>query len=156
MQRGEIDLVIVGSDRTLGRTGEVANKIGTYTKAVLAARHGIPFYVAIPLSTIDWNLRAAWTFRLKNAARTKSWARGASAANAKANRRASTCAWPIPTSGARNPGFDVTPAGIDHRHHHARRNISSRDQLWKNRDANWDLPVKGIVAKTELASGERN
>ena len=37
MQRGEIDLVIVGSDRTLGRTGEVANKIGTYTKAVLAA-----------------------------------------------------------------------------------------------------------------------
>ena len=57
MQRGEVDLVIVGSDRTLGRTGEVANKIGTYTKAVLAKRHGIPFYVAIPLSTIDWNLR---------------------------------------------------------------------------------------------------
>jgi methylthioribose-1-phosphate isomerase len=49
MQRGEIDLVIVGSDRTLGRTGEVANKIGTYTKAVLARRHSIPFYVAIPL-----------------------------------------------------------------------------------------------------------
>ena len=43
--------------RTLGRTGEVANKIGTYTKAVLAKRHGIPFYVAIPLSTIDWNLK---------------------------------------------------------------------------------------------------
>src|SRR5579859_219093 len=39
MQRGQVDLVIVGSDRTLGRTGEVANKIGTYTKAVLAARH---------------------------------------------------------------------------------------------------------------------
>ncbi|PWU14988.1 MAG: S-methyl-5-thioribose-1-phosphate isomerase [Verrucomicrobia bacterium] len=58
MQRGEIDLVIVGSDRTLGRTGEVANKIGTYTKAVLAKRHRIPFYVAIPLSTIDWNLKS--------------------------------------------------------------------------------------------------
>jgi len=57
MQREEIDLVIVGSDRTLGRTGEVANKIGTYTKAVLAAWHKIPFYVAIPLSTIDWNLK---------------------------------------------------------------------------------------------------
>src|SRR5688572_10403478 len=57
MSRGEIDLVIVGSDRTLGRTGEVANKIGTYTKAVLAKRHGIPFYVAIPLSTIDWKLK---------------------------------------------------------------------------------------------------
>ena len=60
MQRGEIDLVIVGSDRTLGRTGEVANKIGTYTKAVLARRHGLPFYVAIPLSTIDWNLRSGF------------------------------------------------------------------------------------------------
>src|SRR5947207_8662248 len=55
-ERGEIDLVIVGSDRTLGRTGEVANKIGTYTKAVLAQRHDIPFYVAIPFSTIDWEL----------------------------------------------------------------------------------------------------
>jgi methylthioribose-1-phosphate isomerase len=42
MQRGEIDLVIVGSDRVLGRTGEIANKIGTYTKAVLAHRHRIP------------------------------------------------------------------------------------------------------------------
>src|SRR5207237_5510425 len=59
-QRGEIDVVIVGSDRTLGRTGEVANKIGTYTKAVLAKRHGIPFYVAIPLSTIDWNLKSGF------------------------------------------------------------------------------------------------
>ena len=49
--RDKIDLVIVGSDRTLGRTGEVANKIGTYTKAVLAKRHGVPFYVAIPLSS---------------------------------------------------------------------------------------------------------
>src|SRR5206468_4479548 len=49
--RGGIDLVLVGSDRTLGRTGEVANKIGTYTKAVLAHRHSIPFYVAIPLSS---------------------------------------------------------------------------------------------------------
>src|SRR5260370_31820673 len=58
MQRGMIDLVIVGSDRTLGRTGECANKIGTYTKALLARRHNVPFYVAIPLSTIDWNLKS--------------------------------------------------------------------------------------------------
>src|SRR4051812_37199006 len=58
MSRGEIDLVIVGSDRTLGRKGEVANKIGTYTKAVLAHRHQIPFYVAIPLSTIDWKIKS--------------------------------------------------------------------------------------------------
>src|SRR5439155_700493 len=65
MQRGKIDLVIVGSDRTLGRTGEVANKIGTYTKAVLAARHGIPFYVAIPLSTIDWNLKSGFNIPIE-------------------------------------------------------------------------------------------
>src|SRR5438874_3815958 len=56
MQRGEIDLVIVGSDRALGRTGEVTNKIVTYTTAVLAERHRIPFYVALPFSTIDWKL----------------------------------------------------------------------------------------------------
>src|SRR5437762_2537434 len=65
MQRGEIDMVIVGSDRTLGRTGEVANKIGTYTKAVLAKRHGIPFYVAIPLSTIDWNLKSGFAIPIE-------------------------------------------------------------------------------------------
>jgi S-methyl-5-thioribose-1-phosphate isomerase len=60
MQRRLVDLIIVGSDRTLGRTGEVANKIGTYTKAVLARRHRIPFYVAIPLSTIDWRLKSGF------------------------------------------------------------------------------------------------
>ena len=76
MQRGEIDMVIVGSDRTLGRTGEVANKIGTYTKAVLAKRHGIPFYVAIPLSTIDWNLNPDSTFLSKSGTRRKCSGRG--------------------------------------------------------------------------------
>jgi len=88
MQRGEIDLVIVGSDRVLGRTGEVANKIGTYTKAVLAARHKIPFYVAIPLSTIDWKLKRGLDIPIEE-------------------RPAAD-----PTSGARNPGFDVTPAEL--------------------------------------------
>jgi len=116
MQRGEIDLVIVGSDRTLGRTGEVANKIGTYTKAVLAHRHQIPFYVAIPFSTIDWNLASgrdipieerageevlgAWgiiqkTFGTKSSLGQRAYVRIAN-----------------PTSGARNPGFDVTPAEL--------------------------------------------
>ncbi len=52
MARGEIDLVVVGADR-VARNGDVANKIGTYTVAVLARRHGIPFYVAAPLSTLD-------------------------------------------------------------------------------------------------------
>ena len=52
MARGEIDLVIVGADR-VAANGDVANKIGTYTVAVLAREHGIPFYVAAPLSTLD-------------------------------------------------------------------------------------------------------
>ncbi len=56
MQHGRIDLVIVGSDRTT-HTGDVANKIGTYLKAVAARDNGIPFYAALPSSTIDWQLK---------------------------------------------------------------------------------------------------
>ena len=56
MQHGRVDLVIVGSDRTT-HTGDVANKIGTYLKAVAARDNGIPFYAALPSSTIDWQLR---------------------------------------------------------------------------------------------------
>jgi methylthioribose-1-phosphate isomerase len=55
MQTGQVDLVLVGSDRTT-RTGDVANKIGTYLKALAARDNNIPFYVALPSSTIDWNL----------------------------------------------------------------------------------------------------
>jgi methylthioribose-1-phosphate isomerase len=55
MQRGEIDLVVVGADR-IAANGDVANKIGTYALAVLAGAHEIPFYVAAPLSTIDRDL----------------------------------------------------------------------------------------------------
>ena len=52
MRRGEVDLIIVGADR-IAMNGDVANKIGTYEKAVCAAANGIPFYVAAPTSTID-------------------------------------------------------------------------------------------------------
>lgn len=55
MQHGMVDMVIVGSDRTT-ITGDVANKIGTYLKALAAHDNGIPFYVALPSSTFDWNL----------------------------------------------------------------------------------------------------
>jgi S-methyl-5-thioribose-1-phosphate isomerase len=115
MSRGEIDLVIVGSDRTLGRTGEVANKIGTYTKAVLAKRHGIPFYVAIPLSTIDWNLKSGGDIPIEE--RDASEVLGAwgtisnpksQIPNSKVGKRAYVRV-ANPTSAARNPGFDVTP-----------------------------------------------
>ena len=56
MQHGMVDMVIVGTDRTTG-TGDVANKIGTYLKALAARDNGIPFYVALPSSTFDWQLR---------------------------------------------------------------------------------------------------
>jgi methylthioribose-1-phosphate isomerase len=56
MQRGLVDLCIVGSDRTTGR-GDVCNKIGTYLKALAAHEHQVPFYVALPSSTIDWRIQ---------------------------------------------------------------------------------------------------
>ena len=118
MQRGEIDLVIVGSDRVLGRTGEVANKIGTYTKAVLAKRHGIPFYAAIPLSTIDWKLKRGSDIPIEE--RDESEVLGAwgaistprSALRTPPSARRAYVRVANPTSGARNPGFDVTPPDL--------------------------------------------
>ena len=118
MQRGEIDMVIVGSDRTLGRTGEVANKIGTYTKAVLAARHKIPFYVAIPLSTIDWNLKCGFDIPIEDRHEIEVLGAWGVISNPKSeirNPKSIQRAYvrvANPASGARNPGFDVTPAEL--------------------------------------------
>jgi len=56
MQRGDVDVCIVGTDRTLS-TGDVANKIGTYLKALAAHDNNVPFYVALPSSTIDWDIK---------------------------------------------------------------------------------------------------
>ena len=56
MQRGQVDMCIVGTDRTLSN-GDVCNKIGTYLKALAAYDNKVPFYVALPSSTIDWNLK---------------------------------------------------------------------------------------------------
>ncbi len=56
MQRGQVDMCIVGTDRTLSN-GDVCNKIGTYLKALAAHDNNVPFYVALPSSTIDWNLK---------------------------------------------------------------------------------------------------
>ncbi len=128
MQRGQVDLVIVGSDRTLGRTGEVANKIGTYTRAVLAHRHKIPFYVAIPLSTIDWNLKSGLEIPIEE--RSESEVLGAWGITKKGKREYVRVA--NPSSGAVNPGFDVTPAelitGII-----TPAGIFKPKELWKNR-----------------------
>jgi len=123
MQRGKIDLVIVGSDRTLGRTGEVANKIGTYTKAVLARRHRIPFYVAIPLSTIDWTLRSGSDIPIEERHPSEvlgAWGtiqelhqpRRAGPAGPTDGGRRVYVRVSNPGSSALNPGFDVTPPDL--------------------------------------------
>ncbi len=125
MQHGQVDMVIVGSDRTLGRTGEVANKIGTYTKAVLAHRHRIPFYVAIPLSTLDWTLNSGFDIPIEERHGSEvlgAWGVKAShddkpLANSSRGRRVGHTQRVYvrvanPTSTAFNPGFDVTPAEL--------------------------------------------
>jgi methylthioribose-1-phosphate isomerase len=56
MQRGQVDMCIVGTDRTLSN-GDVCNKVGTYLKALSAKDNNVPFYVALPSSTIDWNIK---------------------------------------------------------------------------------------------------
>jgi methylthioribose-1-phosphate isomerase len=148
MQRGEIDLVIVGSDRTLGRTGEVANKIGTYTKAVLARRHGIPFYVAIPLSTIDWQVRRGIDIPIEERGESEvlgAWGMIARTGEYDYVRVAN------PTSAARNPGFDVTPpeliTGII-----TPLGIIKPADLWQNRQRLGYRQRRGREeSKTELA-----
>jgi methylthioribose-1-phosphate isomerase len=108
MQRGRVDLVIVGADRVLGQTGDVANKIGTYTRAVLARQHGIPFYAAIPLSTIDWHLQSGLEIPIED--RDESEVLGAWGCNSRGEREYVRVA--NPSSHAINPSFDVTPAEL--------------------------------------------
>ena len=135
MQRGEIDMVIVGSDRTLGRTGEVANKIGTYTKAVLAARHKIPFYVAIPLSTIDWNLKSGFDIPIEERHEHEvlgAWGIISDPKKPTGKGKRAYVRVANPTSGARNPGFDVTPAELITGIITPAGIFKPRD-LWKNR-----------------------
>ena len=98
MQRGQVDLVVVGADR-VAANGDVANKIGTYTLAVLAARHRIPFYVAAPLSTIDLKLADGSTIPIEE--------RGAAEVTGFRGER-----WAAEGVAVANPAFDVTPAEL--------------------------------------------
>jgi len=98
MARGEVDAVIVGADR-VAANGDVANKIGTYMVAVLARRHGIPFYVACPLSTIDLNIATGAGVPIEERA----------ADEVKGFR---DCHWAAEGVQVRNPAFDVTPAEL--------------------------------------------
>ncbi len=98
MSRGEIDVVVVGADR-IAANGDVANKIGTYALAVLAKRHGIPFYVAAPLSTFDLEIPDGSHIPIEE--------RPAGEVTGYRDVR-----WAPEGVLVRNPAFDVTPAEL--------------------------------------------
>ena len=106
MQRGRVDLVIVGSDRTTAG-GDVANKIGTYLKALAARDNGIPFYVALPSSTFDWELTDGGSIPIEE--RDPDEVRHAEGWDGAGQRRVRLCPEP---SAAANFAFDVTPARL--------------------------------------------
>jgi methylthioribose-1-phosphate isomerase len=91
MAQGEIDLVITGADR-IAANGDVANKIGTYALATIAAAHGIPFFVAAPRSTFDLRMASGEAIPIEE--------------------RAAAEIAPAPGAQAFNPAFDVTPADL--------------------------------------------
>src|SRR5688572_26137466 len=96
MRLGQVDLVVVGADR-IAANGDVANKIGTYAVAVLAKEHGIPFYVAAPISTVDLNTPDGSGIPIEERNEREVTHVGASRITAGGAR-------------IRNPAFDVTPA----------------------------------------------
>ena len=98
MARGEVDVVIVGADR-IAANGDTANKTGTYTLAVLAARHGIPFYIAAPISTVDLATMDGDAIPIEER-------RAIEVLLVRGVRIAP------PDTNVRNPSFDVTPAEL--------------------------------------------
>ena len=108
MQNGQVDLVIVGSDRTT-RTGDVANKIGTYLKALAARDNGIPFYVALPSTSIDMKMKEGKEIAIENRNRKEvAFVEGWDEEKQKTGQ-----VRVIPeNSDVANPGFDITPARL--------------------------------------------
>jgi methylthioribose-1-phosphate isomerase len=107
MQHGKVDMCIVGTDR-VAANGDVANKIGTYLKALAAHDNGVPFYVALPHPTIDWTCDDGKTIEIEE--------RSADEVLKMTGRlpdgTVATVDIAAPGSGAANPGFDVTPARL--------------------------------------------
>jgi methylthioribose-1-phosphate isomerase len=105
MQRGQVDLCIVGTDRTLS-SGDVCNKIGTYLKALAANDNNVPFYVALPSSTIDWSIKDPREIPIEERDPTElSHVEGLD----KNNKLKKVLIYPQ-KSKAMNLAFDVTPA----------------------------------------------
>ena len=107
MQAGRVDLCIVGTDRVTAN-GDVANKIGTYLKALAARDNNIPFYVALPSSTIDWTLNSGRDIPIEE----RSADELLKMTGRLPNGGLATVEIAAPGSSAANPGFDVTPARL--------------------------------------------
>ena len=107
MQRGEVDLCIVGTDRVTAN-GDVANKIGTYLKALAAHDNGVPFYVACPHSTIDWALADGREIEIEERGQNEVLQMSGRLPNGDVV----TIDIAAPGSPAANPAFDVTPSRL--------------------------------------------
>jgi len=105
MQRGQVDMCIVGTDRTLSN-GDVCNKIGTYLKALAAKDNNVPFYVALPSSTIDWSIKDSKNIPIEERDPNElSYVEGLN----KENKLQKVLIYPQ-KSKSLNLAFDVTPA----------------------------------------------
>ena len=108
MQHGEVDIVIVGTDRTTAQ-GDVCNKIGTYLKALAAHDNGVPFYAAVPSPSIDWTVRdGVREIPIEERAATEV----TRLTGRQADGRMATITITPEGSAAANPAFDVTPARL--------------------------------------------
>ncbi len=107
MQRGEVDMVIVGTDRTT-HTGDVANKIGTYLKALAAKDNNIPFYVALPSSTFDWQIDHGRDIPIEE----RSGKEITTISGLSEDGKIITVKLTAPETKAANYGFDITPARL--------------------------------------------
>jgi methylthioribose-1-phosphate isomerase len=107
MQRGQVNMVIVGSDRTTAG-GDVCNKVGTYLKALAAWDNGVPFYAALPVSTIDWSLQSGSAIPIEE----RSPEEVTHISGQSASGRMETVRLVPERSAALNLAFDVTPARL--------------------------------------------
>jgi methylthioribose-1-phosphate isomerase len=107
MRNGAVDLCIVGTDR-VAANGDVANKIGTYLKALAARDNNVPFYVALPASTIDWSTARGEDIPIEERAAEEL----THVTGRLADGGIATVEIGAPGSPAANPGFDVTPARL--------------------------------------------
>ncbi|MFO1269980.1 MAG: hypothetical protein U1F67_26350 [Rubrivivax sp.] len=141
MQRGEVDLAIVGCDR-VAANGDVCNKVGTYLKALAAHDNGVPFYVAMPLSTFDAALGAGNDIPIEE--RSEREVTHVAGHDDEAGRVVEVRLVPEGTHAA-NPAFDVTPARL------VTALVTERGVVAANAEALRAL-VEGSVASADASS----